>query len=162
MGEYYGADYNNNIQNSNIKMSTMKMKIPITTMILAMSCSSVTGFSPVSSNINRGASVSKISTLSTSTSRLYAGGFGGGGGMGGDKKQKKAKTVKETKLKPKQQWDRYGEFKREPKIQVAVRVKEDESDEWLEVGRVKSKDSKHTEAAVFRQRAIIADVRNND
>ena len=77
--------------------------------------------------------------------------------MGG-KDKKKEKNAKEIKLKPKQQWDRYAEFKREPKIQVGVRIKEDDSDEWLEVGRVKSKDSANTEFAVFRQRAIIADV----
>lgn len=75
---------------------------------------------------------------------------------GKDKKKKNAN--KEAKLKPKQQWDRYSEFKREPKIQVGVRIKEDESGEWMEVGRVKSKDSQYTEAAVFRQRAIIAEV----
>jgi len=73
---------------------------------------------------------------------------------GGDKKKKKS-VSKEIKLKPKQQWDRYAEFKREPKIQVGVRIKDD--DEWLAVGRVKSKDSEYTEAAVFRQRAIIAE-----
>ena len=79
-------------------------------------------------------------------------------GKKADVDKKKKKKNAETKLKPKQQWDRYAEFKREPKVQVAIRVKEDESDEWLAVGRVKSKDSKYTAAAVFRQRAIIADV----
>lgn len=74
------------------------------------------------------------------------------------KASKKKKNVnKEAKLKPKQQWDRYANFKREPKIQVGVRIKEDDSEEWLEVGRVKSQDSQYTEAAVFRQRAIIAE-----
>jgi len=126
-------------------------------MLLAISCSSVAGFTPVGS-INRDASISQISTP-VSTTSLYAGGFGGGGGMGkksgGAKKKKGAE--KEKKLKPKQQWDRYSEFKREPKIAVGVRVKDDDSVEWMEVGRVKSKDSQYTEAAVFRQRAIIAE-----
>ena len=76
---------------------------------------------------------------------------------GNDKKKKKS-AEKEKKLKPKQQWDRYSEFKREPKIHVGVRIKGDDSSEWMEVGRVKSKDSQYTEAAVFRQRAIIAEV----
>jgi len=128
------------------------MRIPVTTMILAISCWSVTGFSPINSSINRDASISTI-LPPTSTICLYAGGFGGGGG----KDTKKEKNAKEIKLKPKQQWDRYADFKREPKIQVGVRIKDDDSEEWLEVGRVKSKDSEYTEAAVFRQRAIIAD-----
>lgn len=77
------------------------------------------------------------------------------------KKADKKKIEKEIKLKPKQQWDRYSDFKREPKVQVAVRIQDGESDEWLIVGRVKSKESKYTEAAVFRQRAIIAEVRED-
>ncbi|KAL3909616.1 MAG: hypothetical protein SGARI_002516 [Bacillariaceae sp.] len=98
--------------------------------------------------------------ISDST-RLFAGGFGGGGKSGGDKKKKSsgASDNKEAKLKPKQQWDRYSAFKKEPKIRVGVRSKEDESDEWLEVGRVRSKDNQYTELAVARQRAIIAEVR---
>jgi hypothetical protein len=97
------------------------------------------------------------SSLPSSSSRLFAGGFGGGGGksIGEDKKKKPSK---DGKLKPKQQWDRYQAFKLETKIRVAVRCKEDESDEWLEVGRVKTKDNKYTELAVARQRAIIAEV----
>lgn len=71
--------------------------------------------------------------------------------------KKKKNAEKEKKLKPKQQWDRYSDFKLEPKIHVGVRIKGDDSEEWMEVGRVKSKDSQYTEAAVFRQRAIIAD-----
>lgn len=78
------------------------------------------------------------------------------GKAGSDKKKKKS-AEKEKKLKPKQQWDRYSDLKREPKIYVGVRIKGDDSGEWMEVGRVKSKDSQYTEAAVFRQRAIIAE-----
>ncbi|KAG7368017.1 hypothetical protein IV203_030760 [Nitzschia inconspicua] len=86
-----------------------------------------------------------------SFSRLFGGGFGGGDDKNTTKKKK------EIKLKPKQQWDRYLSFKTEPKIRVAVRVVEDESDEWLEVGRVKTKEMQYTEMAVARQRAIIAE-----
>ncbi len=93
-----------------------------------------------------------------STTSLYAGGFGGGGGMGKKSGGAKKGAEKEKKLKPKQQWDRYSDFKREPKFAVGVRIKDDDSVEWMEVGRVKSKDSQYTEAAVFRQRAIIAEV----
>ena len=130
-------------------------RIPVSTIVFAIACCKVSGFSPISSNINVQA---PISTTIPSTS-LYAGGFGGGGGMSkkvGDDKKKKPN--KETKLKPKQQWDRYSDFKRELKIQVGVRIKDGKSDEWLEVGRVKSKDGQFTEAAVFRQRGIIAEV----
>lgn len=108
----------------------------------------------------------------TSSSRLYGGGFGGsGGGSAADKKSKKASAGGDSgnsgdaKLKPKQQWDRYLDLKKETKIRVAVRCKTtttdegEEEEEWLEVGRVKSKEDKYTELAVVRQRAIIAEVR---
>jgi hypothetical protein len=123
-------------------------------------------------------------TWTTSQSQLFGGGFGGGGTGGSDKKSKKSggggggsnsgsSGSDVTKLKPKQQWDRYLDLKRETKIRVAVRCKteqknDDDGDsvsssqseeEWLEVGRVKSKDDKYTELAVVRQRAIIAEVR---
>ena len=79
-------------------------------------------------------------------------GFGGFGspGDGGQKKKK------ETKLKPKQQWDRFIGLKKEKKIRVAVRMSDE--DEWLEVGNIKSKDDKYTEFALTRQRALIAEV----
>ena len=137
-------------------MKSIKMRIRAATMVLAISCFTVSGFSPVNKSIKAQALVG----ASTSTTSLYGGGFGGGGmsKKDGNGKKKKKNVNKETKLKPKQQWDRYSDLKREPKIQVGVRIKDDESDEWLEVGRVKSKDSQFTEAAVFRQRAIIAEV----
>jgi len=114
--------------------------------------------------------------LSSSSSVLYAG-FGGGGGEGSNnnnnnnKKNKKKKINKTdtNKMKPKVQWDRYLEFKYEPKIAVAVQIITDAdadvdadatgggSGEWLNVGCVKSKDSKYTSQAVFRQRGIIAE-----
>mmetsp|Transcript_15494 Transcript_15494/g.26242 ORF Transcript_15494/g.26242 Transcript_15494/m.26242 type:complete len:223 (-) Transcript_15494:57-725(-) len=92
--------------------------------------------------------VSPPSLLST---RLQMAGFGGGGD---DKKKKK------TKLKPKQQWDRYCNMKKEKRVRVAVRVLGDGEEtpgDWLEVGRVRSKDSAFTRMAVVRQKAIIAD-----
>jgi hypothetical protein len=71
-------------------------------------------------------------------------------GFGGDSK------AKEVKIKPKQQWDRYLDLKKEDKIPVAVRVVGE--DEWFEVGSVKSKENSYTELSVARQRALIADV----
>jgi hypothetical protein len=72
-------------------------------------------------------------------------------GFGASKEQSK----KETKLKPKAQWDRYASLKKELGIRVAVRVVKDGED-WLEVGRVRSKDNQYTEIAIAKQRAIIA------
>ena len=98
-------------------------------------------------------------TTTTSTSELFMAGFGGGGG--GSSKSKKKKSNKSTpiKLKPKLQWDRYQSFKKENKVRVGIRDKDaGDSAEWLEVGRVKSKENQHTVAAVALQRAIIAEV----
>jgi hypothetical protein len=73
---------------------------------------------------------------------------------------------KATKLKPRQQWDRYAELKDSEKIRVAVRVSgsadnvdvEDvDAKKWLEVGSVKSKNNEYTEAAVIRHRLLIAE-----
>lgn len=83
--------------------------------------------------------------------RVLNAGFGGGS----------PKKKKETKIKPKQQWDRYsGDLKKEKPYRVAVKAEGKESDEWLEVGNVKSKENKHTVAAVARQKALIAEVRS--
>jgi len=83
----------------------------------------------------------------TTCSSLFAsGGFGS------------AKKKTEAKLKPKQQWDRYLEMKKETRFPVAVKLEKDGADsEWLEVGHVKSKDNAYTKVAVARQRALIAD-----
>lgn len=86
-----------------------------------------------------------------SSTKLMAG-FGGGAAS----KSKKGKKETYIKLKPKQQWDRYLDMKTEEKVNVAVRMKED--GEWLEVGRVKSKDNENIPLAVALQRAIIAEV----
>jgi len=94
-------------------------------------------------NTNRAPS----SSAASSTTALSAG-FGGGGS---------AQQKKEIKLKPKQQWDRYTALKKETPYKVAV--KPADSDDWLEVGTVKSQGSNKTEIAVARQRALIAEVR---
>ena len=76
-----------------------------------------------------------------------------GFGSGGSKKKK------QVKIKPKQQWDRYsGDLKKEKPYRVAVKAEGKDSDEWLEVGNVKSKGGAYTKAAVARQRALIAEV----
>lgn len=77
-----------------------------------------------------------------------------GGGFGGNSRKQPSK--KEVKLKPKQQWDRFGELKTE-KYRVAVRV---DNGDWLEVGAVKSQAAVTTAQAVARQRALIAEVRS--
>ncbi|CAB9522139.1 expressed unknown protein [Seminavis robusta] len=77
-----------------------------------------------------------------------------GAGFGGDSSKKK----KEKKIKPKAQWDRYsGDLKKEKPFRVAVKAEGKKSDEWLEVGNVKSKADEYTMAAVARQRALIAE-----
>jgi len=98
---------------------------------------------------------------------LYAGFGGGGTGVSNIKNNKKKNKINKTdknKLKPKPQWDRYLEFKYEPKIPVAVQIIDDDANgdgggtgEWFNVGCVKSQGSKYTSQAVFRQRAIIAE-----
>jgi hypothetical protein len=65
------------------------------------------------------------------------------------------KQKKELKIKPKAQWDRYTDMKKVPMVRVAVR--KTDTDDWLEVGRVRAKDKVTTEIAVARQRALIAD-----
>jgi len=86
-----------------------------------------------------------------------AGGFGGGGGMGASSKKKKA-AKKETKLKPKAQWDRYAALKKDSAVRVGVKIVGSSSDDdWLDVGRIKSKGNANTDIAIARQRALIAD-----
>jgi hypothetical protein len=88
---------------------------------------------------------------STTFLEMAAGGFGGGG-------DDKSKKKKETKLKPKQQWDRFADLKKENKIRVAVKVVDSDSGEWLEVGFVRSAENAHTDYAVARQRSLIIEV----
>ena len=144
--------------------------IRISTALLLATASfswTATGFTPLSiSNNNQ-----PLSSSSSSLSRLYAQGLKKSTGFGGEGESKSKKKsgfggkVKneikdnDSKLKPMQQWNRYKDLKGAPKIRVGVRIiGDDENKDWLEVGRVKSKESKYTEMAVFRQRAIIAEV----
>lgn len=109
--------------------------------------------------VSNGFQVQKNSPHSPS-SRLFLAGFGASSGGGGKKAKK---SVAPIKLRPKQQWDRYSELKREEKVQVAIRLTADEGEctDWLEVGRVKSRENKFPELAVALQRAIIAEVCRN-
>ena len=152
--------------------------IRISTALLLATASfswTATGFSPLSiSNNNQPSSSSLLPSAllpSSSLSRLYAQGLKKSTGFGGEGESKSKKKsgfggkVKnemkdnDSKLKPMQQWNRYKDLKGEPKIRVGVRIiGDDENKDWLEVGRIKSKESKYTEMAVFRQRAIIAEV----
>ena len=92
-----------------------------------------------------------VGEAKTSSTALCAG-FGGG-----DKKKKKRTIVK---LKPKSQWDRFLDMKGAQRVRVAVRVmNNDDDNDWLEVGNVKSQDNQYTALAVARQRALIAEVR---
>jgi hypothetical protein len=108
---------------------------------LVASCLSVEAFSPI--------------LLKQNQSVLFAGGFGAGGSTKSDGKKSSSSL---SKLKPKQQWDRYLDMKGTVKVPVGVRMKEDDSDAWIQVGYVRSKDDAYTEIAVAMQRALIAEV----
>jgi len=98
-------------------------------------------------------------SASSSSSVLFAGGFGGGGASANNNKvDKKKASSKQIKLKPKQKWDRYIALKGTTKIPVGVRMKEDETEEWIKVGYVRSKEDEYTEISVATQRALIAEV----
>jgi len=66
------------------------------------------------------------------------------------------KKAKESKLKPKQQWDRYSKLKNEIGLRVGVRIEGTDS-KWFKVGRVKSKAGAYPEMAVARHRGLIAE-----
>lgn len=114
-----------------------------------------------------GLTVGKAKLSRNTDDALFMAGFGGGGNKStkGNKKNKKRGIP--IKLKPKLQWDRYAALKTSAKMMVGIRLtsddkedgKEDESSEWLSVGKVKSKDDEFTAVAVAMQRAIIAEVR---
>ena len=138
--------------------------IRISTALLLATASfswTATGFSPLSISNNNQPSLSLSSSL-PSLSRLYAQGLKKSTGFGGEGESKSKKKsgfggkVKneikdnDSKLKPMQQWNRYKDLKGAPKIRVGVRIiGDDENKDWLEVGRIKSKESKYTEMAVF-------------
>lgn len=120
-------------------------------------CLSATAFSPLADRRLGSIGGQTRSTTSSSSFPLFAGGFGGGGKKSKGSSNKSAS--KPTKLKPKQQWDRYLDMKTETKIAVGVRMKEDDSDDWFQVGHIRSKDGAHTTLSVAIQRALIAEVR---
>jgi hypothetical protein len=91
-----------------------------------------------------------IAAPASTTTSLAMAGFG----AGDDKSKKK----KETKLKPKQQWDRFSDLKKEDKIRVAVKVVDSDASDWLEVGFVRSAENAFTDFAVARQRVLIIEV----
>jgi Family of unknown function (DUF6523) len=101
------------------------------------------GFSPLLTRVSKHSICSKELTFP-----LGMAGFASASSDGSKKK-------KEIKLKPKQQWDRYTNLKKETSFLVAVRVVGEE--DWLEVGRVKAKDNLQVEMAVAKQRVIIAE-----
>jgi len=93
--------------------------------------------------------VQRHATFASSSSRLFMSGFGAA---------KNDKKKSDSKLKPKQQWDRYLDLKTAETFVVAVRVVSDPpADEWLQVGTVRTKDNAYTEAAVIRQRLLISE-----
>ena len=105
--------------------------------------------------------VSSSSNTCTRTFPLSMAGFGAA-------PSNKDSKPKATKLKPKQQWDRYTEMKDSEKVRVAVSViggavvadgdaVDVDAKKWLEVGSVKSKNNEYTEAAVIRHRLLIAE-----
>lgn len=85
-------------------------------------------------------------------------------------KDSSSNNKKDAKLKAKGQWDRYLDLKTCTKFTVGVRIKNNNDDstsstttpfnsnqQWMEVGRVRSVDNAHTEIAIARQRALIAE-----
>jgi len=90
-------------------------------------------------------------------------GFGGGASPSAAKKGKKSKKTGGAlpKLKAKTQWDRYQtDLKTSKSATVGVRIKSSDEDdvtnEWMEVGRVRSATDEY-EMAIARQRALIAE-----
>jgi len=126
----------------------IRQKKVLLAVLLCSWWSTTNGFSPLAPTpssvgyISRGASTQKGITPSS----LHAG-FGGGAAS--------SKKKQETKLKPKQQWDRYVDLKQEERVAVGVQI--DGTDEWLDCGWVKSQGSKYTSDAVFKQRVLIAE-----
>jgi hypothetical protein len=135
---------------------SFQLQMKVVALLLAI-CLSVGAFSPLLNRevSPRGRTCSTDSPIRPSSAVFLAGGFGGGGAK---KTEADKSTAKQVKPKPKQQWDRYQDLKTETKIAVAIRMKEDDSDAWLRVGYVRSKDSAYTAISVAIQRALIAEV----
>lgn len=117
-------------------------------LLLALTLLTAEGFiAATASSSNKGRT--SYSPAVTERQTVLSAGFGSG-----DSSKKK----KETKIKPKQQWDRYSDLlKKEKPFRVAVKALGKVNDQWLEVGNVKSKGGQYTMAAVARQRALIAE-----
>lgn len=129
---------------------------------LASSFSNVASFAPAlpsaSVAINRGPDAAPSGARAPTA--LSMAGFGGGGSSKKQGKKGGASGPKVPKLKAKAQWDRYADLKQCKKVTVGVRIKSDDdssANEWMEVGRVRSEGDEHTEVAVARQRALIAE-----
>eukprot|EP00587_Corethron_hystrix_P010227 CAMPEP_0113311250 /NCGR_PEP_ID=MMETSP0010_2-20120614/8558_1 /TAXON_ID=216773 ORGANISM="Corethron hystrix, Strain 308" /NCGR_SAMPLE_ID=MMETSP0010_2 /ASSEMBLY_ACC=CAM_ASM_000155 /LENGTH=230 /DNA_ID=CAMNT_0000166843 /DNA_START=77 /DNA_END=766 /DNA_ORIENTATION=+ /assembly_acc=CAM_ASM_000155 len=128
---------------------------------LSLACSFASGFSPIPTTtfgIRYSSSYSNDKEIeSSSSSSLYAG-FGGGGSSLSKKNKNKATDGKKgSPLKPKQQWNRYIKMEKEAEITVGVKLVDEDNDEWLAVGKIRSRESKYTTKAVFRQRSLIAE-----
>jgi hypothetical protein len=128
-------------------------------LILLVASSTTHGF--VQRRAFRNTNVISSSTTTSTSSSLPMAGFGAA-------PSNKDSKQKATKLKPRQQWDRYAELKDSEKVRVAVRVSGSadnvdvdgdnvDAKKWLEVGSVKSKNNEYTEAAVIRHRLLIAE-----
>ena len=121
-----------------------------TTMLLASSATSAFAPQLPSSQLMK-----PPASVTSMTGPLFLAGFGSSKSNGKGKAKGKSKAT-DGKLKPKQQWDRYLDMKRSQKKAVAVRI--EGTEEWIEVGKVKSNEDMYTELAVARQRALIAEV----
>ena len=121
-----------------------------TTMLLASSATSAFAPQLPSSQLMK-----PPASVTSMTGPLFLAGFGSSKSNGKGKAKGKSKST-DGKLKPKQQWDRYLDMKRSQKKAVAVRI--EGTEEWIEVGKVKSNEDMYTELAVARQRALIAEV----
>jgi len=119
--------------------------------IVALVTQATSGFTQ--SNLGK----AKLSRNTVNGDTLFMAGFGGEGAKANKKNKKKDVPIK---LKPKLQWDRYVALKTSTKMMVGLRLTGDgdeETSEWLSVGKVKSKDNDFTAVAVVMQRAIIAE-----
>lgn len=79
----------------------------------------------------------------------------------GGKKKKVAKKTGGSALKPKAQWDKFKALKSSNRVAVAARVVSEgssvDSNDWYNIGVVKSDGDEYTESAVVLQRGIIAE-----
>ena len=146
-----------------------------TALLLASLVSGVTSFVPAIRLLRLHPDVVIVSTLSPAdhtmptnyafreyNTALPMAGFGGASSSSSKKQDKKGTGGSKQlvpKLRAKSQWDRYLDMKQCKKVTVGVIEVDDESssNDWVEVGRVRSEGDEHTEVAVARQRALIAE-----